>query len=62
LYTRTPAKNRVRIWRHCVGVGRSGHDRTWVGAPFARLRARGLRTGAAAGLGALRQVLATAQP
>ena len=40
---RTPVKNRIRIRRHCPGLGRSGHDRTCVGAPFGRLRARGFR-------------------
>ena len=44
LYTRVPVKNRVRMSRLCAGLGRNGHDRTWVGAPFGRLRARGLRS------------------
>jgi hypothetical protein len=44
LYTRTPVKNRVPISRHCAASGRSGQDRTWVGAPFGRFRARGLPT------------------
>jgi hypothetical protein len=42
LYTLVPVKNRVRMSRHCAGFGRSGHDRICVGAPFERLRARGL--------------------
>lgn len=30
--------------RHCARLGRNGHDRTWVGAPFGRFRARDLAT------------------
>jgi hypothetical protein len=66
LYTRVPVKNRVRISRHCAGFGRSGHDRTWVGAPLGRLRARGLRStvcsGPPAGVGSMRYPLPVSTP
>jgi hypothetical protein len=54
LYTRTPVKNRIATTRHCAAAGRSGQDRTCVGAPLGRLRARGFRTGSPAGVGAIR--------
>jgi hypothetical protein len=63
--TRAPVKNRVRITRHCAGSGRSGHDRTCVGASFERLRARGLRPtgcGSAAGVGSMRYPLRICTP